>query len=503
MTGDGRTDIHVITRHGTREWSVDMASYRPADIDMFITMMTWPANEDQISPMFPYFLRGLLVPPDAYFCETFKARIAEAMDRLREEHRNEPIYFSEACAHALTRYEEWWRDEASPQDRTNTAAVTMFYTQRQMRWVLNTMTDLLIGIHRARNEIGVPFVAYRALPDRLQQLPLNDIEDLLDPTHYDTLLAGWRWSFWLRMLERQYVRILLGVGVTTSRSLSLRLEAEAKEADFPGQKEALEGMLAMAGTDINPFLVPAGRFDRREMKAGRKALQRGKHTYERIFGARGRQEIRTFLRGDPVVLTGTLFDYKIQKSYSAVEHSIAPDRAHVPFHLDLINKEGDRLAAGCIYFKDTPVVDQLMAMALHARTEADERAMLANINLSDVSIVGAEDVLLRSIKGRIADKVYRTRAKIRPRDMLHLNKDEVEGMKSIKARMLEIAFDRLAAHTVIPRDTLRYLTLPSRRRMPRQIEDVLKTYDEVTNRGLPFLHPLRPDTHAALIHAVD
>ena len=115
---------------------------------------------------------------------------------------------------------------------------------------------------------------------------------------------------------------------------------------------------------------------------GRRALRRSIDLFRMLRPA---DEVRAFLAGDPVIIHGRRYDYRVQKRDNLLRHTMRPDVGHIPYDLQLLDKTGRSLARGCTVIRDTPVIDQLVALILHI--EHDESVVLKNTNWSPPLLV--------------------------------------------------------------------------------------------------------------------
>lgn len=116
------------------------------------------------------------------------------------------------------------------------------------------------------------------------------------------------------------------------------------------------------------------KLERQKVRRGRRALNKSIKLY-RAF--RGVAEIKAFAKGDTVTITGHLYNYEVVRRRQAtlLEHTIRPPNGVIPYHLTMLAKDGTRLANGCVYFEDTPILDQILALALHVQDREEELAL--------------------------------------------------------------------------------------------------------------------------------
>jgi hypothetical protein len=92
-------------------------------------------------------------------------------------------------------------------------------------------------------------------------------------------------------------------------------------------------------------------------------------------------EVKCFLSGQPILIRGHRFDYQMQKRANLLDHTVHPDSPNIPYDLRLVDKvTGQRLASGCVIVPGTPVIDQLLALILHAQDATEEQVLLQKTN---------------------------------------------------------------------------------------------------------------------------
>jgi hypothetical protein len=121
------------------------------------------------------------------------------------------------------------------------------------------------------------------------------------------------------------------------------------------------------------------------MTQARIVLERSMALYRAL---RGKQELDRFLAGETIFIVGVLFRYAITKSQDLLQHTLAPDQAHIPYKLELYEEER-RLARGCVVIRDTPVMDQIIAVIAHLNNVDDEARLLRVTNWSPADPVRA------------------------------------------------------------------------------------------------------------------
>lgn len=85
-------------------------------------------------------------------------------------------------------------------------------------------------------------------------------------------------------------------------------------------------------------------------------------------------EIRIFIGGDEIVIDNpeSIFKFVLKRGrHSIVERTVQPGYS-TPYSLELLTKDDVHVANLCVYLKDTPVLDQVLAVAMYIKTGNEE-----------------------------------------------------------------------------------------------------------------------------------
>ena len=84
-------------------------------------------------------------------------------------------------------------------------------------------------------------------------------------------------------------------------------------------------------------------------------------------------EIRVFIGGDEIVIDNpqSIFKFVLKRGQSIIEKTINPGYS-TPYKLELLTKDDIHVSNLCVYLKDTPVLDQILAVALYIKTGNEE-----------------------------------------------------------------------------------------------------------------------------------
>jgi hypothetical protein len=132
----------------------------------------------------------------------------------------------------------------------------------------------------------------------------------------------------------------------------------------------------ITATTITGQIPRGSQITRRKRKLVRQAIKRSSEMFRRVIGD---NEVRAFMRGDPITLEGTLFNYVVKKNQSVIEHTARPHGGHIPYDLAVYDCETrERLCRICVYFSSTPVLDQIAGMALFIKSGEEEELLHAS-----------------------------------------------------------------------------------------------------------------------------
>lgn len=133
--------------------------------------------------------------------------------------------------------------------------------------------------------------------------------------------------------------------------------------------------------------IPAPPTRSNERKRQRKVLRR---SYELARSVLPNESVRRVMAGGSVILPGAQIDLSIssQKSLFSSGHGSCAVR--------VLSKAGEPLADLCVYFEDTPVLDQVVGFALHM-SSGSEQELLCSANLTRVHPAGARHKLIRPL----------------------------------------------------------------------------------------------------------
>lgn len=110
----------------------------------------------------------------------------------------------------------------------------------------------------------------------------------------------------------------------------------------------------------------------------RKGIKKAVKLFDNVLGS---ENWNAFLKEDGYTISSDMFDYKFVKKLDIIKMS-ENDSYASPFDLAIYDKSNTKLANLCVYFEQTPIIDQLIGMYLyikHAETEFLNKANFFNV----------------------------------------------------------------------------------------------------------------------------
>jgi len=132
-----------------------------------------------------------------------------------------------------------------------------------------------------------------------------------------------------------------------------------------------------------------------DRQRGMRVMRRSSELFKHHLGE---HNLKAFLSGNAFVVEGKEFNYRIRKSahVDLLKQAAFPTTHHVPYNLELLDKENKFLGSVCVYFDGTPALDQIVAMVLHVRHD-EERRLLAKANILRRGPYFSENTAVREI----------------------------------------------------------------------------------------------------------
>jgi hypothetical protein len=105
-------------------------------------------------------------------------------------------------------------------------------------------------------------------------------------------------------------------------------------------------------------------------KYTKKSIKKAIKLFKNLFN---NNNIELFISGSGFEITGERFNYFVKKNNtSLLYHTSNPISVHIPYRLQILNKDSVFLCEACIVFEETPIIDQIIALTLHIQSGNEE-----------------------------------------------------------------------------------------------------------------------------------
>lgn len=209
--------------------------------------------------------------------------------------------------------------------------------------------------------------------DLSENFPIRSIDDLENNTNLVYILNYCGRQDWKKLVNNLFFRLKNndygGIDVKTALDwFNHFLEVKKKERlDFAKKLND-----SAAWTDEPNYIAPKKssfvaeklkiKKDKEESYA-KKAIKRGLKSLTELLPT---EDVNLFTSKDGFVVEGEKFNYRFRKGHtSIISHTLNPVGIHIPYDLIIMSKDNIELCNTCIYFDETPVIDQVIAAVLH------------------------------------------------------------------------------------------------------------------------------------------
>jgi len=188
----------------------------------------------------------------------------------------------------------------------------------------------------------------------------EDTQAFVAQTDVRALRSVTDWINAERETQRQeYARVLEQVRLTIEKPLCSSPEWKAAYDEALRTKKKLEPMR------------------RRHERRNRKALAKG---FQLVSSLMGYEKARMFISGEHISVAGQRFTFVMRKQGSSTTVG------HAGLEIQITTPSGEPLSHLCLYFEDTPAIDQIAAVALHvASGEEDDLIRTGNLYKEQVA----------------------------------------------------------------------------------------------------------------------
>src|SRR3546814_435974 len=121
------------------------------------------------------------------------------------------------------------------------------------------------------------------------------------------------------------------------------------------------------------------KFSKKNKKNARKAISRAVELFGKFFD---KKDIEGFIKGYEYIVEGDKFNYRLTKTdrTNLLLNTINPYNVHIPYDLEITDKNNIVLAKACYLFEDTPIIDQIIAFTMMIKS-GNENDFIQKANL--------------------------------------------------------------------------------------------------------------------------
>lgn len=314
-------------------------------------------------------LSGLHLTTDMFFCAThFTWRALENfVDEMHLRQPNDSDY--DAFADMVNdNYHDWTvRYPVSSANtgvmfnRTAIAAADLAGTYGHIKRGMQAMVDLVFAIHLRSKGYPDDGMYRRVIPPELVDMRLDRITTINVSTFLRILNID-PWRSWLQRLRAQKQRTVTQLA---NEYVSKQLEEEVR--------------LLVGASKLKFAVIDAWKqkHDAETSRIARKSIIKSFKMFERLDATDLLRRFLASATGEAVEIEGHAYNYQI-KMYANTLYTLTLDcnlkMTYMSTHV--YNKQGERLCQVCHYFKETPILDSVLATVLTVRNPETELEFL-------------------------------------------------------------------------------------------------------------------------------
>jgi hypothetical protein len=250
-----------------------------------------------------------------------------------------------------------WHKTAAPMRRAYMAINGIIDIAFQLNEAIMTIVNRITTAHLAA--LGVPMP-----PDDDPPAPIQ-IGDTYDEAITATMAANPRVTRWAAKVGEQYQRTREAFAPYTDLTELINDHAHCQQV----------------ARGVRLREVQLARRHRQLEHHARHAINRGIRAFTKMLGAR---DIVAFISQGSVMIEGVRYNYHLTNRGNIVHHTMHLHGTIAPYGLTICDKQGARLIDGCVYIPHTPIIDQIMALALNVKDAESELEFLRNTNPTSV-----------------------------------------------------------------------------------------------------------------------
>lgn len=372
------------------------------------------------------------------------------VDAICDEHRFEPI---PRVLDWLKRDFDKWYPTTDRNTRIYLAAHAVTESDWQLEEVIGVVGDRVAQaymVQHGMNPFGRMLHGMDQMPLGFETLVLPTEQDCYTDEVFETVLHSPHFHKWKPEFEAQFRRCtdVFASPIETEFFDWLRDHVYRAIEQTPGG-----GLIRPYLDAYDQHVRTNGVIPRRERKRRRRVLSKSAAAAGRFLGEKS---VRTFISGEAILIEGQRYNYRVIKmeNYPLLVQAGNPGGAHIPYKLVLETKGGEKLASLCVYFEDTPVFDQILALSLHVRDYEKELLILTKANFSQQTPAYDQDAFLNDLRPRpIAPEGLPSLPRI--------NNEWLDLRNRIKAGVVANGMRILPRHLDVPAQTLAWMRDPA------------------------------------------
>lgn len=244
----------------------------------------------------------------------------------------------------------------------------------QYRSFLQTIVNNLIEYH-CITKMGIhpnhPFAFFRA--DEASAI-INP-EDMLHDFFINEAINKNKLQYWIQKNKNLFLKIQ-NSSIDFDKSIECYFQLSEKVNSFTYNtteqiKKEKNNLLELEKPKNN---------HKKEIKKARKSIRRSINIFSNFFG---QQPIKAFLQGNSFTAEGKYFNYIIKPFSNTncnsndnpsdiVFHTMYPNSINIPYSLEIVDKKTNLVLSNlCVVFPQTPIIDQILAILLHIKTDEE------------------------------------------------------------------------------------------------------------------------------------
>ena len=335
-------------------------------------------------------MAGLYMTPDIWFFASYvlQERLDDSVQTIIHDKQPSTLSYATWADYVYDRYDDY---VASHPDCYSggemlMAVAAMVATKRHIERGIDALVDVAINIHLKTTNTCVENPKHPLIiPHELETERFNLASEITQDKFRQMFVVE-PWLSWMERIRSQFER--------TRKLISSENVDLAREIKYYANSQTAYVNSLRAKKRIKEFLK------RRDY--AKRAIRRAVKLHERVGTTK---ELRVFLKGEPLIIKGKLYDYKlVMDSDSLFKYTINRNTKIAPAHLTIYDKDRVNLCGTCLYFDDTAIIDHMLNVKLYASNEQTELEMLNALHVTSVTSAFFRDPFLPGLKG-ITDPV--------------------------------------------------------------------------------------------------